>query len=155
MNEHEIYMAEALKLAREAGLEDEIPVGAVIIHNGDIISAGRNRRETSQNALAHAEIEAINKACLLLGQWRLNECSLYVTLEPCHMCMGAIINARVREVFFGAYDLKAGCCGSVINFNDLSFNHKPSITGGILNKECSEILSGFFRELRLKKLRAD
>ena len=144
-------MREAIKLAEESAAEGEVPVGAVIVRNGDIVGAGRNRRETQKNALCHAEIEAINTACEKLGGWRLWECEMFVTLEPCPMCAGAIINSRIRRVVFGAYDPKAGACGSVTNLFDMPFNHKPELFGGVLQDECSKLLSEFFLSLRKRK----
>lgn len=144
-------MKQALQLAYESALEGEVPIGAVIVKNGEVISTGRNRREYGKNALYHAEIEAIDNACKKLGGWRLWECDLYVTLEPCPMCAGAIINARIRNVYYGAHDSKAGSFGSVIDFNTLPYNHKPNITSGILEEECRNILSDFFKNLREKK----
>ncbi|MEE1054647.1 MAG: nucleoside deaminase, partial [Acutalibacteraceae bacterium] len=124
-------MYEALNLAHEAYAEGEVPVGAVIVKNGKIIATGRNMREKKQNALSHAEIEAINNACKELGSWRLDDCEMYVTLEPCPMCTGAIINARIKTLIFGAYDSRAGSIDSVINLCDYPYNHKPEIYGGI------------------------
>lgn len=144
-------MKQALQLAYESALEGEVPIGAVIVKNGEVISTGRNRREYGKNALYHAEIEAIDNACKKLGGWRLWECDLYVTLEPCPMCAGAIINARIKNVYYGAHDSKAGSFGSVIDFNTLPYNHKPNITSGILEEECRNILSDFFKNLREKK----
>lgn len=144
-------MKQALQLAYESALEGEVPIGAVIVKNGEVISTGRNRREYGKNALYHAEIEAIDNACKKLGGWRLWECDLYVTLEPCPMCAGAIINARIRNVYYGAHDSKAGSFGSVIDFNTLPYNHKPNITSGIMEEECRNILSDFFKQLRQKK----
>ncbi len=143
-------MRAALDEAKKSEKEGEIPVGAVIVKDGEIIARGRNRRETKKNALCHAELEAINNACKTLGGWRLFECDLYVTLEPCPMCAGAIINSRIKTVYFGAYDNKAGSFGSVADFNRIPYNHKPEIMGGIMEKECSEILSEFFKKLRNK-----
>lgn len=145
------FMTEALKLARQSFDEGEVPVGAVIVKNDEIISTGRNRREYGKNALYHAEIEAINEACKKLGGWRLWECDLYVTLEPCPMCAGAIINSRIRNVYFGASDSKAGSFGSIIDFNTLDYNHKPNIVGGVMQEECSQILTDFFKNLREKR----
>ncbi len=146
------YMEAALSLAREAAAEGEVPVGAVIVSDGRIISTGRNRREKSQNALTHAEIEAINGACKAIGSWRLIDCDMYVTLEPCPMCAGALINSRIKRLFFGAYDSKAGCCGSVTDIFSMPFNHKVKVKGGIMEKECSAELTEFFSKLRqLKK----
>ncbi len=144
----EFYMREALALAQIAALEGEVPVGAVVTMEGKIISTGRNRREKGKNALYHAEIEAINKACNILGGWRLWQCELFVTLEPCPMCAGAIINSRIKRVVFGAYDYKAGSCGSVVNLFNLPYNHKPELKGGVLEEECSNLLSNFFKNLR-------
>ncbi len=143
-------MREALYEAEKSEKEGEIPVGAVIVKNGEIIARGRNRREKEKNALCHAELEAINNACKALGGWRLFDCDLYVTLEPCPMCAGAIINSRIKTVYFGAYDDKAGSFGSVADFNRIPYNHKPEILGGIMENECSEILSEFFKKLRNK-----
>ena len=150
MKTDNLFMSEALKLAEQSADELEVPVGAVIVHENKIISIGRNRRETSKNALAHAEIEAINAACKNLGNWRLLDCTLYVTLEPCPMCAGAIINSRITKLVYGANDPKAGACGSVINLFELPFNHKAEVLSGIMETECSEILSDFFKKLRNK-----
>ena len=149
MTEREI-MCVALNLALQAANEGEVPVGAVIVKDGEIVSTGKNRREKGKNALYHAEIEAIDNACKKLGGWRLWQCEMYVTLEPCPMCSGAIINSRLKKVTFGAYDKKAGCCGSVTDIFSLPFNHKPEIVGGFMEKECAEILQSFFKELRNK-----
>lgn len=145
------FMKIAIEQAKLAADELEVPVGAVIVRNGDVISVGRNRRETGKNALAHAEIEAIDLACKKLGGWRLWECEMYVTLEPCPMCTGAIINSRLRRVVFGAADYKAGSCGSVVNLFDLPYNHKPELIGGFMAEECATLLSDFFAELRKRK----
>ncbi len=142
------YMKEALILANKAGQEGEVPVGAVIVKDGKIIARGRNQREKKQNALSHAEIEAINEACEKLHSWRLDGCELYVTLEPCPMCTGAIINARIKTVIFGAFDLKAGSMDSVVNLCDYPYNHKVEVYGGILEDECSLLLEDFFKNLR-------
>jgi tRNA(adenine34) deaminase len=144
----EELMARALELAAESAAEGEVPVGAVITKDGEIIAEGRNRRELGKNALYHAELEAIDKACKALGGWRLWQCELYVTLEPCPMCAGAIINSRLRRVIYGAKDLKAGSFGSVADFNELAYNHKPEIVSGVLGEECSRLLSDFFAKLR-------
>lgn len=141
-------MREALRLAREAADDGDVPVGAVVVKDGIVVSEGRNRRESGKSALAHAELEAIGGACAALGGWRLWQCELYVTLEPCPMCAGAIINARIPRVFFGAYDKKAGSCGSVVNLFSLPYNHRPQVTGGVLEAECSALLSDFFQSLR-------
>jgi tRNA(adenine34) deaminase len=146
-----VYMKKAIALAMESEKEGEVPVGAVIVKNGKIIAEGRNRREIEKNALHHAEIEAIDNACEALGGWRLFGCDLYVTLEPCPMCAGAIINSRIKTVYFGAYDNKAGSFGSVADFNRLPYNHKPEIIAGVMEKECSELLTDFFKKLREKK----
>ena len=142
------FMLRAIELAKESALLGEVPVGAVIVKNGEIIAEGKNLREQKQNPLSHAEIEAINVASKKLGSWRLDECDLYVTLEPCPMCTGAIINSRIKTVVFGAYDLKAGSMDSVINLCDYPYNHKPQIYGGICEEECKKILSEFFEKLR-------
>ena len=142
------FMLLALEEARKSAEELEVPVAAVIVRNGEVVSTGRNRRENGKNALAHAEIEAIDKACKKLGGWRLWECEIYVTLEPCPMCAGAIINSRIRKLVYGASDKKAGSCGSVINLFDLPYNHKPQVISGFMEEECGEILSEFFVKLR-------
>lgn len=149
--EDEKFMRAALVQARLAALEGEVPVGAVVVKDGEIISEGRNRREVGKNALAHAELEAIDGACRALGGWRLWQCDLYVTLEPCPMCTGAIINARIRRLVYGASDRKAGSCGSVVNLFDLPYNHRPEVTAGCMDEECGELLREFFRELRRRK----
>ncbi|MDY4190976.1 MAG: tRNA adenosine(34) deaminase TadA [Oscillospiraceae bacterium] len=148
MNLHEQYMREALKLARLAGEQGEVPVGAVVVKNGRIIGEGYNLRERDKNALAHAEVVAIHRACEALGGWRLSGCDLYVTLEPCPMCAGAVINSRVRRVFFGARDDRAGSCGSLVNLFELSYNHRPEYEGGVLAEECGALLKEFFGRLR-------
>ncbi|MBR1823084.1 MAG: nucleoside deaminase [Ruminococcus sp.] len=147
------YMKRALELAKEAFAEGEVPVGAVVVKKttGEIVGEGRNRRETAKNALAHAEIEAIDMACRTLGGWRLPECALYVTLEPCPMCCGAIINSRIDNVYFGAYDKKSGSAQSVQRMFELPYNYRPEVIGGMMEDECSGILSDFFRELRLRR----
>lgn len=145
---HEQFMSYALEMAKEAYDDGEVPVGAVIVKNGEIIAKGRNRREKEKNALLHAEIDAINNACKALNGWRLWECEIYVTLEPCPMCAGAIINAHIPNVYFGAYDFKNGSCKTVVNLFELPYGFKPQCTGGILEKECSEILKSFFKKLR-------
>ena len=143
------FMDEALLLAREAAAEGEVPVGCVIVRKGQIVGRGRNRREKDKTALAHAEIEAIGEACRNLGGWRLWECTLYVTLEPCPMCAGAIINARIPRVVFGASDKKFGACGSVCSLFSMEFNHHPKVESGILEEECASLMTEFFRELRV------
>ena len=147
---HEDFMREALLLAQAAADEGEVPVGAVVVKDGVIVGRGRNRRETAKQAAAHAEMEAIADACRTLGGWRLSDCDLYVTLEPCPMCAGAIINARIRCVFFGASDKKAGSCGSLVDLFSLPYNHKPRCVAGVLEEECANVLRMFFRELREK-----
>ncbi|MBE6750199.1 MAG: nucleoside deaminase [Ruminococcaceae bacterium] len=142
------FMSEALRLAREAANAGEVPVGAVIVKNGEIIAVGRNMREEKQNALSHAEIEAINTACKRLGSWRLDDCEMYVTLEPCPMCTGAIINARIKTLIFGAFDAKMGSVDSVVNLCDYPYNHKVEIYGGICEEECKAVLKDFFEDLR-------
>lgn len=138
----------AIYEAQKAAEKGEVPVGAVIVKNGEVIAATHNLREEKQNALSHAEIEAINVACQKLGSWRLDDCEMYVTLEPCPMCTGAIINARIKTVIFGAYDSKMGCMDSVINLCDYPFNHKVEIYGGIMEDECLSVLQKFFKNLR-------
>ena len=145
---HEYFMAEALRLAREAVADGDVPVGCVIVRDGEIVGRGRNRREADGDATAHAEVEAIRDACARLGSWRLHRCTLYVTLEPCPMCAGAIINARVEEVRYGVKDEKAGCCGSVLNLFEERFNHRPRIYQGPLTAECEAVLQEFFQGLR-------
>ena len=145
---HEYFMSEALRLAREAMAAGDVPVGCVIVRDGEIVGRGRNRREAGNDATAHAEVEAIRDACARLGGWRLLRCALYVTLEPCPMCAGAIINARVEEVRYGVKDGKAGCCGSVLNLFEERFNHRPRIYPGPLEQECEELLQEFFQSLR-------
>lgn len=150
----ERFMRRALLCAKKAAAMGEVPVGAVIVRNGKVISTGYNRRETAKNALRHAEITAIDRACKKLGGWRLWECDIYVTLEPCPMCAGAIINSRIRNVYIGAQDKKNGAMGSVTRLQDL-FTHKPSVFFGVLSEECSAVLSGFFSELRKRKKETD
>ena len=147
-------MREAIKQAKKAAAIGEAPIGAVIVRDGVIIARGYNKRETKKNALLHAEIIAIDKACKKLGGWRLPRCEMYVTLEPCPMCSGAIINSRIEKVYFGAYDKKAGCCGSAADlFAEGLFNHRPEITGGVMENECSSLLTEFFKALRAKKIK--
>ena len=144
----ERMMERALKLAQEAFDDGEVPVGAVIVRKGEIVGEGRNRREKGKNALYHAELEASDNACKHLGGWRLWECELYVTLEPCPMCAGAIVNARIPQVYFGAYDPKNGCCGSVADVLNLPLAFHPAYQGGVMQERCSGILSEFFKRLR-------
>ena len=146
----EFFMAEAIKEAKLAEAEGEVPVGAVIVRDGEIIGRGRNTREYGKNALGHAEISAIDQACKRLGGWRLTRCTLYVTLEPCPMCAGAIISARIPRVVSAVKDAKAGAFGSVINLNSYPLNHKTVTDYGVLSSEASEMLSGFFVNLRKK-----
>lgn len=145
---HELYMRQALLLAREAAAGGEVPVGCVIVHNGRIVGRGRNRREEKRSALSHAEIEAIVQANRVLNSWRLEDCALYVTLEPCPMCAGAILNARIPRVYFGARDAVMGACGGVLNLFMEDFPHTPALVGGILEAECREELGAFFQGLR-------
>ena len=146
----EQFMKEALALAREAGNAGEVPVGCVIVRKGQIVGRGRNRRETDKTALGHAEIEAIADACRNLGGWRLWDCTLYVTLEPCPMCAGAIINARIPRVVFGASDEKCGACGSVCDLFSMDFNHHPAVEKGLCEEACGALLRDFFQDLREK-----
>ena len=143
------YMDEALALAREAAADGEVPVGCVIVCKDKIVGRGRNLRETDKTALGHAEIAAIREACQTLGGWRLWECTLYVTLEPCPMCAGAIINARIPRVVFGASDDKSGACGSVCDLFSMDFNHHPAVTRGVREEEAQALLTEFFKELRV------
>ena len=145
------FMKYALSLAEQSAQEGEVPVGAIVVCDGKIVGEGRNRRETVKNALHHAEIEAINDACKNLGGWRLWHCDMYVTLEPCPMCAGAIINSRIKNVYFGAKDEKNGAVVSAAQLFDMNFTHKPFYEGGIMGEECAEILSNFFKDLRKKK----
>ena len=144
------YMQEALALAKEAFADGEVPVGCVVVRNGEIVGRGRNRRETRKTALGHAEIEAIDQACRTLGGWRLWECTLYVTLEPCPMCAGAIINARIPRVVYGASDSKCGACGSVCDLFSMEFNHHPKVEKGVMEAECAALLTEFFQKLRVE-----
>ena len=145
---HEEYMAKALALAKEASATGEVPVGCVIVRDGVIIARGRNRREEKQQAASHAEMEAIAQANAALGSWRLDGCDLYVTLEPCPMCAGAIINARIDRVYYGARDREMGACGGVLNLFMENFPHRPALVGGILAEPCRQVLSDFFRRMR-------
>ena len=145
---HEFYMRQALLLAREAAAAGEVPVGCVIVRNGEIVGRGRNRREEKHSALSHAETEAIAQANKALQSWRLEDCALYVTLEPCPMCAGAILNARIPRVYYGARDAAMGACGGVLNLFMEDFPHPPALVGGILDEECRAVLGAFFRALR-------
>ena len=142
------YMTQALALARESAQEGEVPVGCVIVRGDEIVGRGRNRRERGKSALAHAEIEAIAQANANLGGWRLWECTLYVTLEPCPMCAGAIINARIPRVVYGASDAKFGACRSVCSLFDMAFNHRPQVEAGVMEQEAAALMQDFFRDLR-------
>ena len=144
----EEYMREALKEALKCLETGDVPIGCVIVKNWEIIARGHNTREAFHTALGHAEINAIENACKALGSWRLENCAIYVTLEPCPMCAGAIINSRIGEVYFGAYDKKGGAVGGIINLFEENFNHKPKVQGGILKDECALILQNFFAKLR-------
>ena len=153
----EVYMKKALELAQIAAEQGEVPVGAIVVRKstGEIVGRGFNRREYGRSPLTHAEIVAIDEASKRLGGWRLIDCELFVTLEPCPMCAGAMINSRVERVVFGAYDAKAGSCGSVIDLFELPYNHKPELVGGVLEKQCAGILSDFFKKLRQTKKTQD
>ena len=146
--DHEVYMQQALALAREAAAAGEVPVGCVIVHRGEVIGRGRNRREEKQAVSSHAEMEAMAQANAALGSWRLDECELYVTLEPCPMCAGAIINARIPRVYYGTRDREMGACGGVLNLFMENFPHRPALVGGILSEECRSVLSEFFKKMR-------
>lgn len=148
--DHREYMRRALELAAQAGSDGDVPVGCVIVRNGQIIGEGRNRREEQGDATAHAEMEAIRDACRRTGSWRLHGCTMYVTLEPCPMCAGGIINSRVDEVRYGAREEKMGCCGSVLNLFEERFNHKPRIYPGLMADECEQVLQDFFQSIREK-----
>ena len=150
--EKQKYMKAAIKCALKGASIDEVPVGAVIVKDGKIIARAHNLKETKKCSNYHAEIVAIDKACKAIGDWHLNECDIFVTLEPCAMCAGALINARIRGVYFGAYDQKAGCCGTLYDLlSDARFNHRPYSEGGIMQAECAELLSNYFREKREQK----
>ena len=152
MTEQEKFMREAIRQAKKAYLLEEVPIGCVIVHDGKIIARGYNRRNTDKNTLAHAEITAIRKAAKKLGDWRLEGCTMYITLEPCPMCAGAIVQARVDRVVIGSMNAKAGCAGSVLNLlQEQRFNHQVETTYDVLHDECSQMLSGFFRDLRERK----
>lgn len=149
LTEQEKYMKEAIRQAKKAAAIGEVPIGCIIVYEGKIIGRGYNRRVTDQNTLSHAELNAIRKASRVMGDWRLENCDLYVTLEPCQMCAGAIIQARMRKVYIGCMNPKAGCAGSILNLLQIpAFNHQAEIEVGICGEECSEMLSSFFRELR-------
>ena len=148
MTAHETYMRTALEAAREAARLGEIPVGACIVRDGEILSVGYNTRESERDPLGHAEINAIRQACQRLGSWRLDGCVLYVTLEPCPMCAGAILNARIPRVYYGARDREMGACGGVLNLFMEDFPHPPALVGGVLAEDCRRVLTDFFRNLR-------
>lgn len=150
---HEFYMEYALNLAKKAGAEGEVPVGAIVVKKstGEIVGEGYNKRESEKNPLAHAELIAIGEASRRLGGWRLIDCAIYVTLEPCPMCCGGIINSRVEDVIFGANDYKSGSVQSVVSMFDLPYNHKPTVLGGVMSEECSKVLSEFFAGLRKRQ----
>lgn len=151
MTEDEKYMKEAIRQAKKAYAMEETPIGCVLVHDGKIIARGYNKRNKKKNTLAHAELIVINKASRVLGDWRLEECTMYVTLEPCPMCAGAIVQARIPKVVIGSMNPKAGCAGSVLNLLDMpGFNHRVEVERGILEEPCSQLMSGFFKELRLK-----
>lgn len=155
LTEDEVYMKEALRQARKAYALMEVPIGCVIVYEGKIIARGYNRRNTDKNTTSHAEINAIRRASKKLGDWRLEGCTMYVTLEPCQMCSGALVQSRIDEVVIGCMNPKAGCAGSVMNLLQIEgFNHQVKITEGVLEEECSEMLSAFFRKLREKKKQA-
>lgn len=155
MTEDEKFMKAALKQAQKAYAIDEVPIGCVIVQNGHIIARGYNRRNIDKNTLAHAELAAIRKASKKTGDWRLEDCTMYVTLEPCQMCAGAIVQSRMKRVVIASMNAKAGCAGSVLNLLQMQqFNHQVEITQGVLEEECSQMLSSFFRELRERKKRA-
>ena len=147
---HEEYMAQALALAREAAASGEVPVGCVIVREGQVVGRGRNRREERQRTSSHAEMEAIAQANATLGTWRLEDCALYVTLEPCPMCAGGILSARIPELYYGAKDAGFGACGSILNLFEEDFRHHPKIVGHILEEECAQLLQDFFAQVRKK-----
>ena len=150
-NNDELFMKEALKEAKKAYKKEEIPVGAVIVKDGKIIARGHNLKETKVDTIKHAEVIAIQKAEKNLNSWRLEDCYMYVTLEPCSMCAGAIINSRIKKVYIGTMDEKTGACGSVLNLFEYNFNHKVELETGILKEECRKIIQEFFKSLRIKK----
>ena len=155
MRDEEKFMKEAIRQAKKAQALREVPIGCVIVYEGKIIARGYNRRNTDKNTTSHAEINAIRKASKKLGDWRLEGCTLYVTLEPCQMCAGAIVQARIDKVVIGSMNPKAGCAGSVLNLLEMDgFNHKVEVERGVLEEECSTMLSGFFKELRMEKAKA-
>ena len=147
-DEHESHMREALALAGESAARGEVPVGCVVTRGGAVVGRGRNMREETGSAAAHAEMLAIEEACRALGTWKLTDCAIYVTLEPCPMCAGAVVNSRIPVVVFGARDPVSGSCGSVINLFEERYGHRPAVYGGVLERECSALLSDFFRSIR-------
>ena len=152
MQTHEKYMSAAIKEARKAYDIDEVPIGCVIVQGDKIIARGHNRRNTDKNVLAHAELAAIKKACKKTGDWRLEDCTIYITLEPCQMCAGAIVQARIKHVVIGAMNKKAGCGGSILNLLEMDqFNHQCIVTRGVLGEQCTKLMTGFFEDLRQKK----
>ena len=152
MDNDEKYMREAIRQAKKAYVKNETPIGCVIVRDGRVIARGYNKRNEKKNTLAHAEIIAIHKASRVVGDWRLEDCTMYVTLEPCPMCAGAIVQARIPRIVIGSMNAKAGCAGSVVNLLHMEgFNHKVEVQTGVLGEECSQMMSGFFRELRLRK----
>lgn len=156
MTKEEMYMKEAIRQARKAWKLWEVPIGCVIVKNEKIIARGYNRRNTDRNTLAHAELLAIRKASRAVGDWRLEDCTMYITLEPCQMCAGAIVQARIPRVVIGSRNPKAGCAGSVLNLLDVpAFNHQVELTEGVLETECSAMMTDFFRELRERKRKRD
>ena len=151
LTDDERYMRQALRLAKKAMDSGDVPIGCVIVHDGKVIARGYNRRNRDRQSLAHAEIIAIKKASKVIGDWRLEECRMYITLEPCQMCSGAIVQARIPEVVIGCMNPKAGCAGSIINLLDMKeFNHQVEVTRGVMEEECSELLKSFFKELRVR-----
>ena len=150
--EDEKFMKEAIKQAKKAEAIGDVPIGCVIVHDGKVIARGYNKRNKDKTVLAHAELLAMKKACKKLGDWRLEDCTMYITLEPCQMCAGAIVQARIPKVVIGSMNPKAGCAGSVLNLLDMpGFNHRVEVERGILEEPCSRLMSGFFKELRLKR----
>ena len=155
MRDEEKFMKEAIKQAKKAEAIGDVPIGCVIVHDGKIIARGYNKRNKDKTVLAHAELLAMKKACKKLGDWRLEDCTMYITLEPCQMCAGAIVQARIDKVVIGSMNPKAGCAGSVLNLLEMDgFNHKVEVERGVLEEECSTMLSGFFKELRMEKAKA-
>lgn len=153
--EDEKFMKEAIKQAKKAEAIGDVPIGCVIVHDGKIIARGYNKRNRDKTVLAHAELLAMKKACKKLGDWRLEDCTMYITLEPCQMCAGAIVQARIDKIVIGSMNPKAGCAGSVLNLLEMDgFNHKVEVERGVLEEECSTMLSGFFKELRMEKAKA-